>query len=74
MAFVTLRPQAQSKWKGNDGEFETELKKFARTKLPGFACPEWVRIVDELPVSHFVKRTRKEPSLSPHRKHQRERY
>lgn len=53
MAFVLLRPQARSKWKSKDGEFETELKKFARTKLPGFACPEWVQIVGELPVSVF---------------------
>jgi acyl-CoA synthetase (AMP-forming)/AMP-acid ligase II len=29
--------------------FEKELKAFARGRLPGFASPEWVIIVDELP-------------------------
>lgn len=51
MAFVILRNDAVKKWQGKDGAFEEELKKFARTRLPGFACPEWVRIVTELPVS-----------------------
>ena len=32
-------------------EFEKVLKDFARTRLPGFACPEWVRVVEDLPVS-----------------------
>jgi hypothetical protein len=50
MAFVLLRPQACSKWKGKDAEIEIELKKFSRPKLPGFARPEWVQVVDELPV------------------------
>jgi hypothetical protein len=31
--------------------FTQELQAFSRKKLPGFACPEWVLIVDELPVS-----------------------
>jgi acyl-coenzyme A synthetase/AMP-(fatty) acid ligase len=53
MAFVMLRPHASSKWKGKDGQFEVELKKFGRDKLPGFACPEWVQVVEELPVGLF---------------------
>ena len=50
MAFVILRTQAADKWRGKHGDFEVELKKHARSRLPGFACPEWVQIVDELPV------------------------
>lgn len=50
MAFVTLKAHAVKKWKGKAAEFETELKKFARSRLPGFACPEWVAVVEELPV------------------------
>jgi len=49
MAFVTLRPEAARQWKTKNEEFQVVLKKFARTKLPGFACPEWVQITDELP-------------------------
>ena len=51
MAFVTLRPEAARHWKTKNEEFQAVLKKFARTKLPGFACPEWVQITDELPVT-----------------------
>lgn len=50
MAFVILTSPAEKDYAGRHKEFETELKKFARTKLPGFAAPEWVRVVDELPV------------------------
>jgi acyl-coenzyme A synthetase/AMP-(fatty) acid ligase len=49
MAFVILKSSAASKWANQHTEFEKELKAFAKTKLPGFACPEWVRVVDELP-------------------------
>ncbi|KAI0072767.1 acetyl-CoA synthetase-like protein [Panus rudis PR-1116 ss-1] len=49
MAFVILKPQAIAKWSGKHIEFETDLKRHARTRLPGFACPEWVKVVDELP-------------------------
>jgi acyl-coenzyme A synthetase/AMP-(fatty) acid ligase len=49
MAFVILRPQAVSRWAGKDVEFEADLKKHARGRLPGFACPEWVKMVEELP-------------------------
>ena len=40
----------KGKWKGREGEFERELIRHARTGLPGFATPEWVVIVEELPV------------------------
>ncbi|THU86530.1 acetyl-CoA synthetase-like protein [Dendrothele bispora CBS 962.96] len=51
MAFVTLHPQHVAKWRGEKGEkeFGEDLKKHARKRLPGFACPEWVRVVGELP-------------------------
>ncbi|EMD38100.1 hypothetical protein CERSUDRAFT_93621 [Gelatoporia subvermispora B] len=49
MAFVILHPQKLDKWTGKYDEFENDLKKHARVRLPGFACPEWVKVVDELP-------------------------
>lgn len=49
MAFVILRPEFISKWAMDHVAFEVELKRHARERLPGFACPEWVRIVEELP-------------------------
>jgi acyl-coenzyme A synthetase/AMP-(fatty) acid ligase len=49
MAFVLLRPAAAAKWAARPYDFEVELKRHARTRLPGFACPEWVRVVEELP-------------------------
>jgi len=49
MAFVTLHPQNAPDWKGRHREFETDLKAHAKERLPGFACPEWVTVVPELP-------------------------
>ncbi|KAL0575992.1 hypothetical protein V5O48_005992 [Marasmius crinis-equi] len=49
MAFVILHPQHAKRWEGREQEFEKDLQKHAKTRLPGFACPEWVRIVPELP-------------------------
>ncbi|KAF9068075.1 hypothetical protein BDP27DRAFT_1295660 [Rhodocollybia butyracea] len=49
MAFVTLHPQHASKWKGRHEDFAKDLKVHARKRLPGFACPEWVEVVTELP-------------------------
>jgi len=49
MAFVVLHPHHSSTWKGRHDEFSKELKDFAKTRLSGFACPEWVEIVPELP-------------------------
>jgi acyl-CoA synthetase (AMP-forming)/AMP-acid ligase II len=51
MAFVKLHPQHAKQWEHRHREFERDLKSHARKLLPGFACPEWVAIVDELPVS-----------------------
>lgn len=51
MAFVVLHPQHESKWKGRLRQFEIDLKQHAKSRLPGFACPEWVEVVPELPVS-----------------------
>lgn len=48
MAFVILHPSKASKWKSKE-EFEVDLKKHARKTLPGFATPEWVSVVEELP-------------------------
>ena len=49
MAFVILLPERAKEWAGKHQEFETVLKKHARSRLPGFACPEWVKVVEELP-------------------------
>ncbi|KAJ4486319.1 acetyl-CoA synthetase-like protein [Lentinula aciculospora] len=49
MAFVILHPQHASKWNSRHEEFAKELKAHARKRLPGFACPEWVEIVSDLP-------------------------
>ena len=51
MAFIILKKDAAQKWQGKHEEFAVELKKHARSRLPGFACPEWVQVVEELPVS-----------------------
>jgi len=51
MAFVTLHPGKASKWEHSHKEFEVDLKAHARKRLPGFATPEWVAVVPELPVS-----------------------
>ncbi|RDB15670.1 putative acyl-activating enzyme 1, peroxisomal [Hypsizygus marmoreus] len=49
MAFVTLHPQHSTKWTGKHHLFGDDLKKHARARLPGFATPEWVEVVPELP-------------------------
>ncbi|KAG8679757.1 hypothetical protein FRC11_003328 [Ceratobasidium sp. 423] len=49
MAYVILHGHKAGKWKGKHGEFEGDLKEHAKKRLPGFACPEWVEIVPELP-------------------------
>jgi acyl-CoA synthetase (AMP-forming)/AMP-acid ligase II len=51
MAFVILHPQHTKIWKGRHHEFAVDLKAHAKSRLPGFACPEWVEVVPELPVS-----------------------
>jgi len=54
MAFVILNPQHADKWDGRHHEFSKDLKEYARARLPGFACPEWVEVVPELPVSFML--------------------
>jgi acyl-CoA synthetase (AMP-forming)/AMP-acid ligase II len=49
MAFIILHPQHEDKWTGRSGEFEKDLKAHAKLRLPGFACPEWVEVVKQLP-------------------------
>ncbi|KDR85144.1 hypothetical protein GALMADRAFT_233793 [Galerina marginata CBS 339.88] len=49
MAFVVLHPQHEAKWRGRHHLFEKDLKEHAKARLPGFACPEWVEVVPELP-------------------------
>ncbi|KAF4572776.1 hypothetical protein EYR36_007286 [Pleurotus pulmonarius] len=49
MAFVILHPQHAEKWAGRHAEFERDLKEHAKQRLPGFACPEWVEVVPDLP-------------------------
>ncbi|KAF8973713.1 hypothetical protein BDZ97DRAFT_1900508 [Flammula alnicola] len=49
MAFVVLHPQHVATWKGRLQQFAKDLKDHAKTRLPGFACPEWVEVVPELP-------------------------
>lgn len=49
MAFVVLRSEAIQRWARKHAEFADNLKQHARGRLPGFACPEWVEVVPELP-------------------------
>lgn len=77
MAFVILHPQHAEKWKGKHREFEVDLKAHAKGRLPGFACPEWVEVVPELPVSHAFNPNFVDRSLEPlpcNRKHPPERF
>ena len=50
MAFVALHPDKALKWENKHKEFEVDLKAHARKRLPGFATPEWVAVVSDLPV------------------------
>jgi len=49
MAFVILHKRHAKAWHGKHKEFVQDLKRHAKTRLPGFACPEWVQIVEDLP-------------------------
>jgi hypothetical protein len=55
MAFVILKTDAATKWAGRHDDFGVELKRHARSRLPGFACPEWVKVVNELPVRYYLE-------------------
>jgi acyl-coenzyme A synthetase/AMP-(fatty) acid ligase len=54
MAYVILHTESARRWAGKHVEFSLVLKAHARQRLPGFATPEWVDIVEELPVCPFV--------------------
>ncbi|KAF7310742.1 Amp-binding domain [Mycena chlorophos] len=47
-AFIILKPHI-SKWHGKHDEFAHALKAHAKKRLPGFAVPEWIQVVSELP-------------------------
>jgi len=49
MAYVVLHTESARRWAGRHAEFSSVLKAHARLRLPGFATPEWVVIVEELP-------------------------
>jgi len=49
MAFAVLHPEHRETWRGRHHDFAADLREHARTRLPGFACPEWVEVVPELP-------------------------
>ncbi|KZP31199.1 acetyl-CoA synthetase-like protein [Athelia psychrophila] len=49
MAFVVLHNHHAPNWEGKHDEFAVDLKKHAKERLPGFACPEWVVVTPELP-------------------------
>ena len=53
MAYVILHTESARRWAGKHPEFSSALKAHARQRLPGFATPEWVVIVEELPVCPF---------------------
>ena len=53
MAHVILHAESARRWAGKHAEFSLVLKAHARQRLPGFATPEWVAIVEELPVCPF---------------------
>ena len=53
MAYVILHTEPARRWAGKDAEFSSALKAHVRQRLPGFATPEWVVIVEELPVCPF---------------------
>jgi len=49
MAFVILHVESAKRWASKHDEFSWELKTHARERLPGFAVPEWVAVVEDLP-------------------------
>jgi len=71
MAFVVLHAASVRRWEGKHNEFAADLKKHARARLPGFARPEWVVVVETLPVSISLVPTYRISSLC--RKHRLER-
>lgn len=53
MAYVILHTESARRWAGKHAEFSSVLRAHARQRLPGFAIPQWVVIVEELPVCPF---------------------
>jgi len=53
MAYVILHAKSALRWAGKHAEFSSLLKAHARQRLSGFATPEWVVVVEELPVCPF---------------------
>lgn len=49
MAFVILHPHSAFQAADRREHFEKELKAFSAKGLPGFARPEWVVVLEELP-------------------------
>ncbi|KAG8988351.1 hypothetical protein FRB90_002803 [Tulasnella sp. 427] len=49
MAFVVLHLDSAKKYERDAVEFVESLAQHARERLPGFARPEWVEVVEELP-------------------------
>ena len=49
MAFVILHEHSDYHPPHRHTDFEKELKRFSTKSLPGFARPEWVIVVRELP-------------------------
>ncbi|KAI0257390.1 acetyl-CoA synthetase-like protein [Lactifluus subvellereus] len=49
MAYVILHAESAKRWAGKHAQFSSALKAHARERLPGFATPEWVVVVEELP-------------------------
>ena len=74
MAFVILHPQHVARWSGRHHEFAEELKEHAKSRLPGFACPEWVEVVPELPVSYSLVVVEESNGCDMFRKLRRARY
>jgi hypothetical protein len=54
MAYVILHPESARRWDGKHAEFSSALRTYARERLPGFATPEWIVVVEELPVCPFI--------------------
>jgi hypothetical protein len=54
MAYVILYAESARRWAGKHAEFSSALRAYARGRLPGFATPEWVVVVEELPVRPFI--------------------
>lgn len=54
MAYVILYAESARRWAGKHDEFSSALRAYARGRLPGFATPEWVVVVKELPVRPII--------------------